>query len=131
VAAHVLLVEDSSTMRSFIAAALEEEGALQVTAVPSGFEALRVLPQHRFDLIITDVHMPDINGLELVQFVRKSEAHAQTPVIIISTEGSERDIQRGLELGANEYLPKPFEPEALLELVRRHLTLKAPEGGDV
>jgi two-component system chemotaxis response regulator CheY len=114
----VLVVEDSATMRGFVTAALESAGPYAVTQVESGFQALKVLPRAHYDLIITDINMPDINGLELVRFIRESEAHRATPLIIISTDGREVDRDRGLKLGANAYLVKPFAPEKLLETVR-------------
>lgn len=117
----VLVVEDSPTMRSFVAATLEDEGAFEVVQVNSGFQALKLLPTTRFDLVITDVNMPDINGLELIRFMRANATYKETPLVIISTEGSERDRDKGLGLGANAYLVKPFTPEALVELVRRYL----------
>ncbi len=117
----VLLVDDSSTMRSFVAATLEGEGGFDVTQVPSGFQALKLLPSSQFDMVITDINMPDINGLELIRFIRNSAQHKETPLIIISTEGKERDRDKGLGLGANAFLVKPFQPEQLLELVRKHL----------
>jgi len=122
VAHRVLLVEDSSTMRSFVAATLEGDGGFEITQVQSGFDALKALPSGRFDLVITDVNMPDINGLELIKFIRSSPVYMHTPLIIISTEGRDRDRARGLSLGANAYLVKPFTPDALLEAVRQHLT---------
>lgn len=110
----ILVVEDSSTMRSFLSAALEElEEPVKVTALASGFEALRELPRQAFDLIVTDVNMPDINGLELVSFVRQSDAHREIPLVIISTEGAARDREKGLGLGADAYLVKPFDPDEL------------------
>jgi two-component system chemotaxis response regulator CheY len=113
----ILVVEDSPTMRSFLASALEElEGKVEVTAAASGFEALRELPRRRFDLILTDVNMPDINGLELVSFVKQSPAYRAIPLVIISTERSERDREKGLGLGADAYLVKPFEAEELRRL---------------
>jgi two-component system chemotaxis response regulator CheY len=112
-------------MRSFVAATLESGADCDVTQVRSGFEALKLLPKAQFDLVITDINMPDINGLELIRFIRSSAVHQKTPLVIISTEGSERDRERGLGLGANDYLIKPFTPEALLELVRKHLTTPA------
>jgi two-component system, chemotaxis family, chemotaxis protein CheY len=121
VAYRVLLVEDSSTMRSFVAATLETDGDWDVTQAESGFAALQLLPKGRFDLVITDVNMPDINGLELIKFVRSNPSYEKTPLIIISTEGRDRDRDRGMSLGANAYLVKPFTPEALLETVRRWL----------
>jgi two-component system chemotaxis response regulator CheY len=117
----VLLVEDSSTMRGFVATALEAAGITDVTQAPSGFAALQALPHGRFDLVITDVNMPDINGLELIRFVRNSPGLAALPLIVISTEGRERDRERCLKLGANEYLAKPFPPEALVAAAWRLL----------
>jgi two-component system chemotaxis response regulator CheY len=114
----VLVVEDSATMRGFVTAALESAGPFSVTQAESGFHALKVLPRARYDLIITDINMPDINGLELVRFIRDSEQHKRTPLIIISTDGREADRDRGLKLGADAYLTKPFAPEQLVEVVR-------------
>ena len=114
-------------MRSFVRAALEEDGGddpIEIVEASSGFEALRLLPRGPYDCVVTDINMPDINGLELVNFVRKSEHHKQTPLIIISTQASERDKQRGIALGADSYLAKPFEPKDLRALVRAHLAGK-------
>ena len=105
-------------MRGFVTAALEAHGPYSVTQAESGFHALKILPRGRYDLIITDINMPDINGLELVRFIRESETHKQTPLLIISTDGREADRDRGLKLGANAYLTKPFQPKQLLEIVR-------------
>jgi two-component system chemotaxis response regulator CheY len=115
----VLVVEDSPAMRAFLRAALEDEGVADVSVAANGFEALRLLPRERFDVVVTDINMPDIHGLELLSFIRKSDAHRNTPVLIVSTEGSPRDRERGMALGANAYLQKPFEPEALRALVQR------------
>ena len=83
----------------------------------NGFDALRMLPRSEYDLILTDINMPDINGLELVSFVKQDERYAGIPLVIVSTEGSERDRDKGLELGADAYLVKPFEPAQLRTLV--------------
>jgi two-component system chemotaxis response regulator CheY len=115
----VLVVEDSATMRSLIASTLEEIGVpLKITEASSGFEALRVLPRESYDLIVTDINMPDINGLELVSFVKGNDAYQSIPLIIISTESSDRDREKGLSLGADAYLVKPFEPDDLLQIAR-------------
>src|SRR5262245_8494272 len=91
----ILLVEDSASMRTFVRSALESEpsklGELSVVEAASGFDALRLLPRGPYDLVITDINMPDINGLELVQFIRRSELHRSTPIVLISTQSSERD----------------------------------------
>jgi|SRR5450755_4684160 two-component system chemotaxis response regulator CheY len=121
----ILVVEDSVSMRSFVRSALESDSrsstGLDVVEASSGFEALRLLPRGPYDLVITDINMPDINGLELISFIRRSELHKETPVLIISTQSSERDRARGLALGANGYLIKPFSPEDLQSEVWRVL----------
>src|SRR6188768_4037453 len=120
----VLLVEDSASMRAFVRAALTSAsalGELEIAEAQSGFDALRLLPRGAWDLVITDINMPDINGLELISFIKKSEAHKTTPILIISTQSSERDRARGLALGANGYLIKPFSQDALQAEVWRLL----------
>ncbi len=117
----LLIVDDSAAMRSLMAATIETLGTVRVLQAANGFEALRILPREQIDLILTDINMPDINGLELLSFVRTNPIYRDLPVIIISTEGSRQDIDRGLSLGANEYLVKPFIPATLLELIQRLL----------
>ena len=119
----VLIVEDSKASRELIAATVESISGLEAFATSSGFEALKLLPRHRFDLIITDINMPDINGLELINFVKKNPNYRDTPLFIVTTEGREKDRDRGLALGASEYLVKPFSPQSLEGLVRRYLKL--------
>ena len=116
----VVLVEDSASMRAFVRAALTSSaalGQLEIAEAQSGFDALRLLPREVWDLVITDINMPDINGLELISFIKKSEAHKTTPILIISTASSDRDRERGMTLGASGYLVKPFTSEALAEHV--------------
>jgi two-component system chemotaxis response regulator CheY len=121
----VLIVEDSFSMRAFVRSALEAEGSelgeVEVVEAESGFDALRLLPRGPYDLVITDVNMPNINGLELVKFMRSSEQHKHTPVLLISTNASERDRERGLLLGANAYLVKPFTAVALCAEAARQI----------
>jgi two-component system chemotaxis response regulator CheY len=121
----ILVVEDSGTMRALIAAALEElDRRVKIDEAESGFQALRLLPKHVYDLVVTDINMPDINGLELISFVRGDARYADTPLVIVSTESSEEDRRRGLALGANAYLVKPFTPQDLVRVVE---SLLAPE----
>jgi len=115
-------------MRSLLASALTDLGtSVEITEAASGFEALRLLPREPFDLILTDINMPDINGLELLSFVKGNAAYRQIPLIIVSTEGSERDREKGLGLGADAYLVKPFEPDDLRR-VASELLAKRREG---
>jgi len=129
----VLVVEDSVSARAFVRAVLESvefaalQGPCEVVEASSGFEAMRLLPRGPYDLIVTDINMADINGLELVRFIRKSEHHRTTPLLIISTLRAEQDVERGLALGADSYLAKPFTPEQLRETCGR---LLATAGGE-
>jgi two-component system chemotaxis response regulator CheY len=108
-------------MRAFVVTALEGAGIGEVTSVDGGLAALMALRPAGagVDLLITDVNMPDLNGLELIRFVRGHAALARLPLLVISTDGRERDRERCLALGADAFLPKPFSPEELVAAVRR------------
>ena len=118
-----LVVEDSSVMREFIIASLSSFPNLQPLEAANGFEALKALPQQEIHIILTDINMPDINGLELLSFLKNHPEYRKIPVIIISTEKSETDRQRGLDLGADHYLTKPFHPNELQKLIQKLLNL--------
>ena len=115
----ILVVEDSASQRALVRTILEGEeftagtGQCEVIEATCGFDAMRLLPRGHYDLIITDINMADINGLELIHFIRKSEHHRTTPLLIISTQAAKTDIDRGLALGANAFVPKPFTPQVL------------------
>ncbi|MBI2895267.1 MAG: response regulator [Deltaproteobacteria bacterium] len=117
----ILVVEDSPAMRAFVRASLEPIESCDVALAENGFEALRVLPRRRYDLIVTDINMPDINGLELIRFVRQSESHRDVPIVIISTDASPRDRERAIALGATDYLVKPFSADDLRAVVEKRL----------
>lgn len=107
-------------MRTFVRAVLEEgPEEVEVQEAASGFDALRLLPRGSYGLLITDINMPDINGLELLRFVRQGAQHRDTAVLVISTMSSERDRERALALGADVFLPKPFSPETLRDAVAK------------
>src|SRR3990172_4849002 len=115
---NVLIVEDSRAMRGLIRATVEQMQGLATFEAGSGFDALKPLPTRRFDLIITDINMPDINGLELISFVKGHPQYKDIPLIVVSTERSEEDRKRGLSLGASGYIVKPFKGGELQDLVR-------------
>ncbi len=121
----ILVVEDSHSMRAYLATMLEsdENGELEIVEASSGFEALKLLPHHRLDAILTDINMPDINGLELVSFLKNHPQYRSIPIMVISTEGSEEDRKRAAALGAEEYLVKPFEPDELTNKLRKLLKI--------
>lgn len=118
---NILIVEDSKAIRSMIRVAVEQAGGFFAVEAVNGFEALKTLPTRPFDLIITDINMPDINGLELIGFVKSNPAYRNIPLIIVSTEKTEEDKKRGLALGAAAYVEKPFKPEDLMAAVRKAL----------
>ncbi|MBS1114505.1 MAG: chemotaxis protein CheY [Nitrospirae bacterium] len=115
----ILIVEDSSTTRALIRAVIDELGDFDTVEAATGFEALKMLPQQEYDLIITDINMPDINGLELINFVRSNVRYSHVPIIIVSTERSEEDKKRGLALGATAYVTKPFKSVELQEAIQK------------
>ncbi|MFQ5458904.1 MAG: response regulator [Myxococcota bacterium] len=121
----ILVVEDSMSTRSLIVSALDAIDNLSVVECGNGFEALKMIPQEKYDLIITDINMPDINGLELVSFVKKNPQHRDIPLFIVTTEGRDADRDRGIALGADEYMVKPFDPDDLQKLVARYLKKNA------
>ncbi len=118
-----LVVDDSETTRSLIKSAIEEIGGINTFEASTGFEALKALPTQPFDLIIIDINMPDINGFELINFVKNNERYKNLPIIIVSTESSEEDKKRGMTLGALAYLTKPFKAEELRDIVKKALSL--------
>lgn len=126
----VLIVDDSTAMRAFVRAALEgADEPIDVVEASSGFDALRVLPRQPLALAIVDINMPHIHGLELIGMLRGNERYKALPLLVISTESTERDRERALQLGATSYLTKPFTAEALLEQVEALLSLAPQPNG--
>jgi two-component system chemotaxis response regulator CheY len=117
----ILVVEDSTSMRAYLTTIIEAEDELEIVEAASGFEALKTLPHHHFDAILTDINMPDINGLELVSFLKNHPVYRTIPIMVISTESTVEDRRRAAALGAEEYLVKPFEASDLVEKLRRLL----------
>lgn len=114
----ILVVEDSATTRAMIRAVLEDADDYEIVEAATGFEALKRLPTQNFDLVITDINMPDINGLELISFIRNDQRFKLIPLLIVSTEKSEEDKKRGMTLGANAYITKPFKAKELQDVVK-------------
>jgi two-component system, chemotaxis family, chemotaxis protein CheY len=119
----ILVVEDSASMRSYVTTIIEGDADLEIVEASTGFEALKTLPHHKFDAIVTDINMPDINGLELVSFLKNHPVYKAIPILIISTESADADRQRAAALGAEEYVCKPFDASELMEKLRRILTV--------
>lgn len=118
-----LVVEDSPMMRQLLVFALARIKQLKVTEAEDGVDGLRKLATGSFDLIITDINMPIMDGLKLVQRIRSDEKHKDVPIIIITTEGSTEDRQRAMALGANAYITKPIQAPQVISEVKALLQL--------
>src|SRR3990172_851094 len=120
-----LVVEDSPMMRQLLVFALSRIRNLRVTEADDGVDGLRKLAASRFDIIITDINMPIMDRLKLVKRIRSDAVHRDTPVVIITTEGSTEDRQRALQLGANAYITKPIQAPQVISKVKELLKIKA------
>ena len=118
-----LVVEDSPMMRQLLVFALARIKQLNVTEAEDGVDGLRKLAGNRFDLIITDINMPIMDGLKLVKRIRTDEVHKDVPIIIITTEGSSEDRQRAMALGANAYITKPIQAPKVIATVKELLKM--------
>ena len=125
----ILVVDDSATMRQLLTLTLRKAKGYQVVEAANGAEALARLISAPCDLIVTDIKMPEMDGLELVRHVRGPLGRKDLPIIIVTTKGEEAAQQAGLEAGANAYLTKPLFGAKLLDLVERFTA--APSGAGV
>ncbi|RLB77154.1 MAG: response regulator [Deltaproteobacteria bacterium] len=123
--AKVLVVDDSPTMRQLIIFALQRLPGLRITEAGDGVAALKQLSGEKYDLLLTDINMPMMDGLKLVGLIRKDAIYAKLPIIVISTEGSNLTRERAIATGANEYITKPLQTTRLIEVVRRLLDPEA------
>jgi two-component system chemotaxis response regulator CheY len=115
----ILVADDSPVSRSLVASALSDVPGVEVARVSSGVEAVKLVATDSFDLVLTDVNMPDINGLELLRFIKTNERLRALPVLVISTDAAEPERLRALSLGADGYLAKPFTPDQLREAIEK------------
>lgn len=118
-----LVVEDSPTMRQLVTFSLKRIKGAKIVEATDGVDALKKLSEQPFHLIVADINMPLMDGLKLLAIVRKEPAYSQIPVIIVTTEGADADRDKGLQLGANAYIPKPIQTNALLKTVRELLKI--------
>ncbi|MBX7125364.1 MAG: response regulator transcription factor [Cyclobacteriaceae bacterium] len=116
----ILICDDDSALVSMIRFKLSRENLGEIIKAADGREARKLIEQERPDLIVTDVHMPFHTGLEIIAYVRQ-ELRLQTPIIILSAEGLEETVLQAFNLGANDFLSKPFSPAELAIRVRRLL----------
>ena len=110
-------------MRQLIVFALSRLKNLKVTEADDGVDGLKKLASGRFDIVITDINMPIMDGLKLVKRIRSDAVHRDIPIMIITTEGAEEDRQRALQLGANAYITKPIQAPQVISKVKELLKI--------
>ena len=114
----ILVVDDSKTVRNLVAFILKSEG-FKVTTAEDGLDGLEKLySMQQIDLILSDVNMPRMDGFTFIRTVREQPAYRDVPIIVLSTEGQEKDIQTGMSLGANLYMVKPAQPDKMVRNIK-------------
>jgi two-component system chemotaxis response regulator CheY len=114
----ILVVDDSKVMREMVIACLRGEPQLRFAQAASGLEAIEKLSLSSFDLVVLDLNMPDIGGVEVVEFVRAQDHLRSLPILIVTTRGDDTSRERVMSAGASEFMTKPFTPEGLIGAVR-------------
>ncbi|MFZ5425431.1 MAG: response regulator [Thermodesulfobacteriota bacterium] len=114
----ILIVDDSKTVRNLVAFIMKKEGFKVVTA-EDGIDGLEKLySSDKIDLIVSDINMPRMDGFTFIKSVREQDAYRDIPIVVLSTEGQEKDIQAGLSIGANMYMVKPAQPEKMVKNIK-------------
>jgi two-component system, chemotaxis family, chemotaxis protein CheY len=117
----LLVVDDSKLMRDMVAACLRPLGAVAFEFAGTGLEAIERLSLASFDCMVLDLNMPDVGGIEVIEFVRSQDKLRALPILIVTTRGDDASRARVLDAGASAFLAKPFTPEQILGEVRRLL----------
>jgi two-component system, chemotaxis family, chemotaxis protein CheY len=120
---HALVVDDSPAMRKQLSYALQRVMGMEATEAGDGADAWRKLAAASFDILITDINMPMMDGLKLVSMVRAGGPHQRVPIVVITTESAEADRRRAMALGASAYLVKPVQAQQVVETVKALLRL--------
>ncbi len=115
---HALVVDDSCTMRKQLCQALQRVTGMGVMEAADGADAWRKLSSAAFDVVITDINMPLVDGLKLVALLRAGGAHQRVPIVVITTESADADRERAMSLGASAYLVKPVQAKQVVDTVR-------------
>ncbi len=126
---NVMIVDDSSSMRAVIKKTIKMSGfdvGVYLEA-GDGVEALATLERHWVDLVLADINMPNMNGLQLLEAIKKDELYAGVEVVMVTTEGSRRRVEQAQSLGAAGYIKKPFTPQDVKETLNR--VMGEPENG--
>jgi two-component system chemotaxis response regulator CheY len=119
----ILIVDDSPTVVKFVSFSLKSKGFRIVTAC-DGMDAIEKMSSMPgdIDLVITDLNMPNLDGYGLIDTLRQNQKYQDTPIIILTSEGDDKDMEKGIDVGANSYLVKPFKSNILIEEVSKYLS---------
>ncbi len=115
----ILVVDDMSTMRRIIRTILNQLGYENIEEAENGKQALAKLRSEKFDFVVTDWNMPEMDGLTLVQEIRKDENLKSLPVLMVTAEAKKENVLMALKAGVNNYIVKPFTPEVLKEKIEK------------
>ncbi len=118
----ILIVDDSATIRRMVKASLQPLGSVSFSEAATGLEALEHLALEPVSMLVLDLNMPDMHGIEVLNFVRGHQNHKNTPIIVLTTRGDDASRAAALAAGADVYLTKPFAPHILASLARDLLT---------
>ena len=120
---NVLVVDDSPTMRQLIVFALKRLRDVSITEANDGVDGLKKISSAKFDLVLTDINMPVMDGLKLVSLIRGDATHKDVPIVVITTEGGQEDKDRAMALGASSYITKPIQANSVLTVVKELLSI--------
>ncbi len=123
-----LLVDDSALTRAMVAHALTAGVGLAVVEAVDGFDAVRRLAEQRFDLVVADLDLPILDGLKLVQRIRRDPVHRDTPILVLTTGAGTDDRDRALAMGVCDYLARPVQAPQLIAAARRLLNIAEGRG---
>lgn len=117
----ILVVDDSPTMRRMMIASLRSLSDFEIVEANNGLEAIERLTLAPVDLLFLDLNMPDIHGIEVIEFVRGQQAYQDLPICVVTTRGDSISRNQALNAGANVYLTKPFTPQDIVAQARQLL----------
>lgn len=118
----ILVVDDSKVMREMVVACLRAIEGLSFAHAASGLEAIEQLSLRPYDLVVLDLNMPDIGGVEVIEFIRGQDTLQKLPILVVTTRGDDTSKGRVMAAGASSFMTKPFQPDAIVAEARSLLT---------
>lgn len=117
---NILIVDDCKTTRKLLSYLLKE-AKLNITLAENGFDALEKLARNAIDIVLTDMNMPQMDGIELIRSMKEDDSYKNIPIVMLTTEADESERNRGLEVGASSYLTKPVGKEQLMAEINKYI----------